>query len=163
METMILTGQTVLLGLLAGWLVLGALENIRAPRVNGDFVTMVLNMEQMAEERPEMFAQLSGNRLTSPALQRLLFQAIVAVECLVALVLVAGTAALAGALLGLVDPGLARLLAGWGALAYTAIWGAFLVGGQWFHYWVVHDSAQNTHYHMTVWGTVTWLAMVLPA
>lgn len=159
METLELVGLTVLVGLLAGWLVLGAVENIRFPEVNRALVRDVLSMTRVAQDQPEIYDLTKGNRITSDAVHRTLFAIIVVVECIAAAILVWGAAALALAALGLADPTFARLVAGTGTILFTMIWGGFLVGGQWVHYWAAWKDSQFTHYFMTIWGAVTFIAL----
>ena len=160
MELMTLLGQTVLVGLLAGWLTLAALENIRAPSVNRDLVAAVLSMETMGRAWPEIYEVFKRNRITDPRVHGCVFATIVAVESITALVLIGATLALVGAVLGLVGVDAARIIACAGTLGFTAIWGMFLIGGQWAHYWVGHEGAQATHFMLTLWGIGTYLALV---
>lgn len=159
MELLELASQTVLVGLLAGWLVIGAYENIRSPDVNRFLVTDVFSMQSMETDMPDVYEQVKRNRVTSKGLHRTLFALIVAFEILVAWGLVAGTALLALALFGIASSDFARVFAGWAVLGFILIWGLFLVGGNWFHYWVTHKDTQTTHYLMTIWGIITlaWL------
>lgn len=159
MELLELVTQTLLVGLLAGWLVIGAYENICAPEVNLALVRDVFSMRLIAEEMPDVYEMVKRNRVTSEGLQTGLFKLVVAFETLVALGLTLGTGMLALAVFGAIDPGYARLFAGWSVLGFILIWGLFLVGGNWFHYWVAHKSTQHTHYFMTFWGILTlgWL------
>lgn len=152
MESLILIAQIMVIALLAGWLVLGALENLRAPNVNGDIVAEVLSMERV-RQYPQIYEAVSRNRIEDPRIHRLLFRLIVAAECLVAVLLVLGTFALILALLGILDADLARMVAMPGAMGFAGIWGGFLVGGQWFHYWAGTESAQTTHLLLLLWGT----------
>lgn len=155
MDLLLLVAQTVLVGLLAGWLVIGAYENIRVPEVNLALVREVFSMEAIAREMPGVYEMVKENRVTSHGLQTGLFRLIVAFETLVATGLVLGTAMLALAVFGVVDPAYARIFAGWAVLGFIMIWGLFLVGGNWFHYWVAHKQTQHTHYFMTIWGMIT--------
>ncbi|WP_375571707.1 DUF2165 family protein [Ahrensia marina] len=159
MELLTLVSQTVLVGLLGGWLVIGAYENIRAPEVNLALVRDVFSMDAIAEEMPGVYEMVKRNRVTSEALQNGLFRLIVAFETLVAAGLVLGTVMLGLAIFGAVDAAYAQLFAGWAVLGFILIWGLFLVGGNWFHYWVSHKATQHTHYFMTFWGILTlgWL------
>lgn len=162
METLTLIGQTLFTGLLTGWLAIGLIENFRAPGVNRDLVSAVLNMERIARERPEIHVLVKGNAIVSPRVHGVVWVAILVAETLATLALTAGTGALALAALGLVGAEPARLIAGAGVLGFTAIWGGMLVGGQWVHYWAVWKDSQFTHYFMTLWGVVTFLALILP-
>ncbi|MEM6712470.1 MAG: DUF2165 family protein [Pseudomonadota bacterium] len=155
MELLELAAQTMLVGLLAGWLVIGAYENWRAPEVNRDLVRDVFSMETMETEYPAIHALVKDNRMTSKRLQNVLFRLIVVFETLVAALLLLGTFALTLAIIGIVDPLTAQIVAGWAVLGFILIWGLFLVGGNWFHYWVSHKGSQHTHYFMTIWGIVT--------
>ncbi|MEM1286989.1 MAG: DUF2165 family protein [Pseudomonadota bacterium] len=160
METVEVAVQVVLVSLLAGWLVVGAYENIRAPEVNLDLMRDVFSMRSLSEEAPELYELLKRNRITAPNIQELLFRIVVVFETIVATILVIAAFMLGLALFGLLNLEIARILGVFGALGFTMIWGAFLVGGNWFHYWIAHKSTQHTHYFMTIWGIVT-LAVLL--
>jgi len=162
METVIILGQAVFVGLLAGWIAIGVYENIREPRVNRDLVVSVLTMEAVRDESPEIYEQTKRNRITSPSFHRFAFGAIVVAELVATALLSIGTLLLLGAALKLVDLESARVTAVLGTVLFTAIWGGMLVGGQWVHYWVGTLNVQFTHYFMTIWGIVTFLALVLP-
>lgn len=159
MPTTLLFAQLLFTALITGWLLIGVIENIRTPSLNGDLVAKVLAMQGLAEEMPDVFAQLSGNAITNPVWHKRVYALIVIVELAVSAVLVVACLMLAGAVLGITDPTNAKFVAIWGTLGFTAIWGGFLVGGQWFHYWCAHKDAQMTHYVMTIWGTITFLAL----
>lgn len=160
MELLTLVAQTVLVGLLAGWLVIGAYENIRAPEVNLELVRDVFSMRMIEAEAPAVYEMVKQNRVTSRGLQAGLFRLIVTFETLVAAGLALGTVMLALSVFGAVGVAYAQLFAGWAVLGFILIWGLFLVGGNWFHYWVAHKGSQHTHYFMTIWGIVT-LAILL--
>ena len=154
METLVLIGQTVLIALMAGWLALGAIENIRTPRVNGDVVVEVFTMQRI-RQYPEIFAAVSKNRIDNPTVHRLLFACIVVAESVVAIILTVAAAALCLALPGILEAELARMIAVVGVIGFIMIWGGFLVGGQWFHYWAGHEWAQATHFALLLWGLGT--------
>jgi predicted small integral membrane protein len=137
------------------WLALGAFENIRAPRANGDMVAEVLAMTRMKAEQPDYYALVSANRVDSPRLHRLAFAAIVIAESVSAVVMFVGVLALAGAACGLWGAGAPRAIAVVGTLGFTMVWSGFLVGGQWVHYWATHQEAQHTHFMLAIWGVVT--------
>lgn len=160
MDSLVLVSQCVLVALLAGWLSVGAYENLRAPEVNLALVRDVFSMATIAQDMPTVYELVKRNRVTSPRIHSLLFGLIVAFETLVAAGLVLGTLLLAMAVVGVVDPTYARIFAGWGVLGFIIIWGLFLVGGNWFHYWVAHKQTQHTHFFMTFWGILT-LAFLL--
>jgi hypothetical protein len=159
METLTLIGQAVMVGLQFGWLAIGAWENVRAPSVNRDLVGAVLSMTRVRDERPEIYEVTKGNRIEDPRVHAALYAAIVAAEIAVAAVLAAGALALLAAAFGWVPAEPARIVAGAGVIGFTAIWGAFLVGGQWVHYCAAWKDSQFTHYFMTIWGVATFVAL----
>ena len=153
--------QVVLVLMPTLWLVLGALENIRAPSANGNLVADVLSMKQMSVEFPDMFAALGRNRITSPRIHKAIFGAIVAFECFVAIVMIAGVIALFLAGTGIVPTDTARIVATLGMLGFSLIWSSFLVGGQWVHYWAGYKDAQLTHFIMMLWGIAVIVVLYL--
>lgn len=52
-------------------------------------------------------------------------------------------------------------MAALGAAGFAGVFGAFLAGGQWFHYWCGHEGSQMTHFALTIWGAVTFVAMTV--
>ena len=161
MAQMLIWVQLLMVVMPTLWLVLGALENIRAPAANGTMVADVLAMRGMRADFPQLYAALGRNRIESPAVHRWIFRAIVASETVVALVMLGGTLALLLAALGAFDPDGARVLATIGMLGFTLIWSAFLVGGQWVHYWAGAEGAQHTHFMLTIWGSAVLCLLVL--
>ena len=155
---MVLAGQAAMVALLAGWLILGVIENIRFPDVNGLLVGDVMAMRRV-RQNPDMWRMLSGNRVEDRRIHRAIFRLIVAVEVAVAALLAVGAAALTLAAAGAGDPLAARVWAIAGVTGWTCIWGGFLVGGQWFHYWLGHEGSQATHFFMTIWGVATFAAL----
>ncbi len=79
---------------------------------------------------------------------------------MVCLVLVAAVISMALACFGLANPEYARSAALLGALGFTSIWSAFLIGGNHFAYWYCHEVAQNTHFQMSIWGVGTMIFLV---
>ena len=161
MQHMLIWVQFFMVAMPTLWLALGALENIRAPSANGNMVADALAMRPMRTQFPELYAALGRNRIESPQVHRWAFIAIVISESIVALVMLAGTLALLLAALGAVDAGAARVLATLGVLGFTMIWSAFLVGGQWVHYWAGAEGAQHTHFMLTIWGSAVLCLLVL--
>ncbi|MEM7526539.1 MAG: DUF2165 family protein [Pseudomonadota bacterium] len=161
MEASLIVGQTLFVWLIALWILLGALENIRNPKVNRDSVAEVMSMSRMAEVYPDNHAVFRGNRLEDGRLHRLAFQFIVWVEVIVSGLLLLGALALTGACLGLVGVESARALAAWGTIGFVLVWGMFLVGGQWFHYWSGYEGAQATHFMAAIWGLATFAILHL--
>ena len=160
METMTLCMDALLVAALGAWIGIGALENIREPRLNAEMVADVLAMAKMRREYPDAFALVGGNRVEDPGFHRVVFGAIVIGESLATLLLIAGALGLAGAAAGLCDAGAARLVAVGGTLAFTMVWSAFLVGGQWFHYWLAEQDAQHTHFLLAIWGVATLIVLM---
>jgi len=151
----------MLVGAQAAWLVFGALENIRAPATNGQIVADVMRMKAMRQLHPEFFAVMGNNRVDNARLHRLAFGTIVLCESLVSLVMVAGTLAMSCAFLGFLPAEPALIVATLGVLGFTLIWSAFLVGGQWFHYWAGHEGAQHTHFLLAIWGTAVLVLLAV--
>ena len=147
--------ETPLVAAPGAWLALGAFENIRAPKANGAMVAEVLAMTRMKAEQPDYYALVSANRIESPRIHRFVFAAIVVVESVSAIVMLLGVLALAGAALGLWDAAVPRTVAVIGTLGFTMVWSGFLVGGQWVHYWAIHQDAQHTHFFLALWGVLT--------
>lgn len=161
METMILLGQTCLVGYLAAWLFLGVRDNVLHPTMNGAFTAEVLGLDRLREGFPEAYARIAHRRVTDPVLRRLAFRFIVACEVLVCALLWVGTAWMALALVGAADPQAARPVALAGALGFTSLWAGFLIVGNHFAYWFCHEWAQNTHFQMVLWGIGTMVFLVL--
>jgi predicted small integral membrane protein len=160
MDIMTLWVDALLVAALGAWIGIGALENIREPRLNADMVSDVLAMGKMRREYPDAFKLVGGNRVEAPGFHRLVFAAIVIGESVATLLLVAGAVGLVGAALGLCDAGAGRLVAVGGTLAFTMVWSAFLVGGQWFHYWIAEQEAQHTHFLLAIWGVATLVILM---
>lgn len=160
METVELLGEAVLVATLAGWIGIGVIENIRFPGVNGDLVAMVMRMDRVKEERPEIYEAVKGNRVESPALHAWAYRAIVAVELLAAALLTLGTAMLVLAAASGADPAGARAVAAAGSVVFALVWGGFLVGGQWFHYWAGWKDSQFTHFFLVIWGALVFQILV---
>ncbi len=154
METLTLLGQALLTAIPAAWIGIGVIENIRFPPVNGDLVTMVMRMDRVREERPEIYEKVKGNRIDHPRVHSLAYAAIVAFELLATALLGLGALLLVLAAFGAAGPVFARGVAAAGALAFSLVWGGFLVGGQWFHYWAGWKDSQFTHFFLVLWGAV---------
>ena len=153
-ETVLLLAQSLLVALQAAWLTLGAYSNLRWPRTNIDSVTNVVTME-LTKERPEVYEDHKHRAVMDPKAIGFLFYGVGIIETAVAVLLWVAAGALLLAVPEMLDAGTARALAIVAVLAFTAIWGAFLVGGQWFHYWVSEQSPQSTHFFMLLWGIAT--------
>jgi predicted small integral membrane protein len=157
MDAIALTlAQAVMVAFQAAWLSIAAYSNIRYPRTNRDYVLKVLTME-LAQEDPAIYQDHHHRRLTDPKVMARLFALVSAAEALIALALWVAVALLLLSLSGVVSPAAARAVALLAVAGFTSIWAAFLVGGQWFHYWVSELSPQSTHFSMVLWG----LAMLL--
>ncbi len=153
-----LIGQAALVALQAGWLTIGAWGNIRHPAVNRAMVADVMSMRPLRDQ-PDLFAEFGPYRVECGRAHRRLYAAIVAVESVVALALWASVGMLLTAALGQADAEGARVLAALSVIGFTAVWGAFLVGGEWFRYWIGFGEAQRTHFLMTLWGVATFAAL----
>jgi predicted small integral membrane protein len=155
MADLVLWVEALLVAAPAAWLAIGVYENIRVPKANGDMVAEVLAMTRMKAEMPDYYRLVSAHRTDSPRVHRLVFAAIVVAESASALLMLVGALALVGAALGLWGAALPRGIAAGGTLGFTMVWSAFLVGGQWVHYWATHQEAQHTHFMLAIWGVAT--------
>jgi predicted small integral membrane protein len=153
-----LIGQSALVALQAGWLTIGVWGNIRHPELNRAMVADVMSMRPL-RDRPDLFAELGSYRVDSERAHRRLYALIVAAEATVALALWASTGLLMLAALGVVEAETARAIAALSVIGFAAIWGAFLVGGEWFRYWTGFGEAQKTYFLMTIWGVATFAAL----
>lgn len=152
LDTAILLAQTLVTASLALWLSTGLWDNVFHPVQNEVYTAQVMEMTRLREHYPEAFAPVAHRAITDRRIQVLAFRAVVLAEAVGAILLWAGTLALALALIGMAALDTARALAMLAALAFTAIWSAFLIAGNYFCYWFGHEGAQNTHYQMTLWG-----------
>ncbi len=153
-EIVLLLAQSLLVALQAAWLTLGAYSNLRWPRTNKDSVTNVVTME-LTKERPEVYEDHKHRAVTDPKSIGFLFYGVGVIEAAVSVFLWFAAGALLLAIPNMFDVETARALAIVAVAAFTAIWGAFLIGGQWFHYWVSEQSPQSTHFFMLLWGIAT--------
>ena len=105
-------------------------------------------------------ALVGHRRITDPAATIWCFRLIVAGELLATALMWLAVAALAADLIGIAGIGFARPLAMVAMLAFTGVWAAFLIGGQWFYYWY-GPHGQHTHLLATLWGIATIAALAL--
>ena len=146
--------HATLVVLQAAWLSFGAYNNIRHSGHNKGYVVRVLTME-LAQDNPEIYRAFAHRRITRPAVHHLFFAFLVLAQILVSALLWLGGGGLILAGLGGLDEGFARSLALCGVLGFTLMWGAFLVGGEWFLYWASENTPQYTHFFMLLWGIAT--------
>ena len=144
-----------LVAMQAGWVTLGAITNVRCPQHNLDYVHNVLSMALIREESPHLYKKLKGRRIARAETRHALFRALMGCEMLVCILLWTGVVLMVMAEFGTVDPMLARTVSLAAVFAFTAIWGAFLVGGEWFAYYGSANSPQYTHFYMLLWGVGT--------
>lgn len=161
MEIAVLIAQLVATGLIAAWLTTGVYDNIRHPHMNETYTAEVLSLARMKDEYPSEYAQVAHRAITSRSIQRIAFRIVVLVELAACIILWAGVVALLMALTGSGSLNTGRVIALLGATAFTAVWGGFLVVGNYFSYWFCHEGAQNTHYQMTLWGLATMVLLVV--
>jgi len=157
----ILCVQTVQVASMAVWLAVALRDNVTAPRLNGDSIAEILALEAMERQYPHHFAALRGRALTDPARQRLLFRLIVLAESAVVIALTLASLAMVGALAGVMAPDSAKALALLAVAGFSAIWIAFLTGGNHYVYWLCHGNAQRTHFDLLLWGLGTQVFLAL--
>lgn len=158
-ETVLDLARCLLVAMPAAWLTLGVLDNIRYPAINRDDVGRVLSMAAL-DDHPEVAALVGHRRITHPAAVIWCFRLIVFGELLATLLLWCAVAALAADALGVAEFAFARPLAIVAMLAFTGVWAAFLIGGQWFYYWY-GPHGQATHMLATLWGIGTIAVLAL--
>ena len=151
-DTALLFAQTLATAGAAGWMFTGVRDNILYPTQNETYTAEVMEMRRIQEEFPEAFEPVKHRPITSRALQLLAFRVVVIVEALACLLLIAGTCALALALVGVMEASTARAVAMVGAVVFMSVWAGMLVVGNHFSYWFCHEGTQMTHYHMNMWG-----------
>ena len=161
MTTAILIAQTAQLAMMALWLAVALRDNITAPRLNADSIAEILRLDAMARDYPAHFAALSPRRITDLNRHLRLFRLIVAGEMVVVALLLAATVGMGLALAGLLAPQTAKAAALMAVSGFTAIWGAFLIGGNHFVYWLCHGNAQRTHFDLLLWGLGVQLFLAL--
>lgn len=160
LEATVLLGKAAILALPAGWLVAGAYDNIRQPHINHALIHAVLTMRDVELEYPQYWPECRKRAITHAGVIKALFWAIVTCEVFVSAWMVFAVGLMAAAGFGWGDPTTALVHAVASIAAFTAIWGAFLVGGNLFHYWMPERNPQKTHYFMTLWGVGTFVAML---
>lgn len=158
---MILFAEALMTGLIGLWMVTGAFDNWRFPDLNRAAVATVLRMDRMAEQYPDEFAHVAHRRLTDDGTIRALFRVVVLWESIAAILLCMGAAMLALSGLTGADPADARAVSLAGAMAFTANWAAFLIGGNYFCYYYCHFEGQFTHFLLVIWGSVVTAMLVL--
>ncbi len=160
LDTVLLLAQLLTTASLAGWLSTGVWDNIFHPTQNEVYTAQVMAMDLIREQYPEAFEPVKHRAITDRGVQLLAFRAVVLAELIATILLWIGTGALALALFGAAALDTARALALLGCIAFTAVWSAFLVVGNYFSYWFGHEGAQNTHYQMTLWGIGVMILLV---
>lgn len=157
--TALTLAQLVVMTLLTGWLATGVNDNLRLPQLNEPLTAEVFGLDRMRANYPALYAIMAHRALHNPALMRGLFRLVVASELLVCMALAAGTLGLGLSLCGWVDPGTARALCLLAVAGFTAIWGGFLIVGNHFGYWMCHEGAQVTHFHLMLSGLGTLILL----
>ena len=158
-DAALLLAQILTVSSLAAWLTSGVWDNIFHPTQNEVYTAQVMAMDRIREDYPEAFEPVKHRAITSRAIQLLAFRCVVLAELLATVLLWIGAGALVLTLMGRAEADTARALAMFGSIAFTAVWSAFLVVGNYFSYWFGHEGAQNTHYKMTLWGVGTMILL----
>ena len=154
----LMLAQIAALTFQALWLSIAAYSNWRYPRTNRDSVIKVLTME-LTKEDAGIYEDHRHRKIEDLSLMHRVFVVVCAVETLVAAALWASAVLMGLVLLDAATPAFAKAVAILSVTAFTSIWAAFLVGGQWFHYWVSAESPQGTHFSMLLWGLATLILL----
>ncbi len=161
METVTLIAQIGATAFLAGWITAGVKDNIQHPEMNRALTSMVLRMERMEELYPEHFEIIKHRRIEDPRVQNLAYGFIVLCETAATILLWIGVGFLVSALAGGASLATGKAAAMIGALAFTSVWAGFLIFGNHFGYWYAHESAQNTHFQLVIWGVATMVFLTV--
>ncbi|WP_158966114.1 DUF2165 family protein [Chachezhania sediminis] len=156
-DFMILLAQCFAVSVLAAWMVVGVLGNLRHPSINGELVDDVLTMTSLQSGFPSAYERLKHRRIDNAGLRRLVYRAAITLECAAAIGLTLGAILLFLAMLGLAGPVAARSVAVVGAILFSSVWAGFVIIGDYFCYWCGHESAQNTHFQLLMCGLGTIL------
>lgn len=161
MELALLLAQTCATAFLACWMTTAVKDNLLHPMINRDFAAMVLRMDRMAGAFPKDYERMKHRRITDQRLHNVAYGLIVGSEVVATILLWGGVVWLGLALAGAADPEMARSAALLGALAFAGVWSGFLIMGNHYGYWLCHEWAQNTHFHLVVWGTATMIFLAI--
>jgi len=154
--------KTVLLSGLALWLCVVVLNNLTAFR-GGVFSVGSLMAMQLFDEAPPIRSPLLSRRVTSESWHRLIYGFIVAVETVVALLLVHAALASLGAFLGYADAGFAVARANLALSGFVTMGLIMLIGGAWFAYYIRQEGTQITHLALIGLGVATGLIINIPS
>lgn len=162
MEGSLLIVQSGIVAALAAWMAVAVADNWRHPQINLRGVREVMSMDLLAHTDTEAFGRVGCRRIVCPVLTLWAYRAIVAWETVAALWLGAGAICLGAAAFGLGGAEMARAVALLGVGAFTLNWAGFLIGGNWFCYWLAHGTAQATHMALAIWGTLVMVLLAVP-
>lgn len=155
----VLVAQTAMVLFLALWITIAVRDNIVHAHVNRDIVTQVLTMALLKEEYPIVYASHARRSVDDERLQKGMFALIVVAECIAAALLWIGFAGMLMAIAGSMSVEMGHSLGLIGALAFTCVWSGFLIGGNYWCYWMCHDGAQKTHFHLCLLGLGTMILL----
>jgi len=150
----ILLAQSAALALPAAWLGVAVYDNLRHARLNAGEFARALRMHLVREETA-IYREVGHRRVTARRSVRRLYRLLVAVQIATVLLLWLAALSLLLAAVGGLSPVSARGLALLAMAAFTAIWGAFLIGGEWFWYRIGLVAAQWKHFYLLIWGLAT--------
>lgn len=152
--------DAALTGALCSWMVVAVADNWRHPAMNRDALAMVLRLDLLAKEYPDVFAQLAHRRVEDERSIAAIFALVRWFETLAALMLLAATLALLTAAAGLVAGGAATAAAVTATLLFILIWSGFIIGGNYFCYWYCHGWAQANHFFLMIWGLLVLIVLL---
>ena len=154
--------KTVLLSGLALWLCVVVLNNLTAFR-SGVFSVGSLMAMQLFDESPAIRSPLLSRRVTSKAWHRAVYGFVVAIECVVAALLVRAAVAMVTVWIGLGDAGGATACANVAIAGFVAMALIMLVGGAWFAYYIRQESTQITHFALIGLGIASGIIVNMTA
>jgi predicted small integral membrane protein len=146
---------------LAGYLSLFVLNNLTDPRTNSAAIPRMTTMRELKAE-PPLGGGVLWRAIDSPAVHRMAYSLVVAVQAIGAILLWWGAgllgwaAATGGATIGLT-------IANFGLLVFVAQFVGFLLVGLWFSYWVKMGPIQQGHLTLLLVGLAAVIVVNLPA
>ncbi|GAA0898376.1 DUF2165 family protein [Pseudonocardia zijingensis] len=146
---------------LAGYLSLFVLNNLTDPRTNSAAIPRMMTMRELKAD-PPLGGGVLWRAIDSPAVHRVAYGLVVAVQAIGAVllwwgaVLLGWTAATGGATIGLT-------VANLGLLVFVALFLGFLLVGVWFSYWVKMGPVQQGHLTLLLVGLAAVVVVNLPA
>jgi len=141
---------------LAGYLTLFVINNVTDPRTNAAAIPRMMSMRDL-EADPPLGSGVLWRAIDSPAVHRLAYVLVIAVQAVGAILLWWAAGLLAW---GPLTAGLA--VANLGLLVFVALFFGFLLTGLWFSYWIKMGPVQQGHLTLLQVGMAAAIVVNLP-